>query len=99
MSFPSARFASPRSARGGSLPRTAVFTVILLSASFPGLEAAENVDAAQRVSIAPRARSGEAAKRVPGTIRLDVRAVMVPVTVTDSQDRPVSNLKKDDFHL
>ena len=33
------------------------------------------------------------------SIRVDVQAIMVPVTVTDAMDRPVHDLKKEDFHL
>src|SRR5947209_5403045 len=99
MSFPSTRFASPHSTRGGSVLRSAVFAIILVSGSFTCLDAAEKVDTATRVSITPRAHAGTTARRTQGTIRLDVRAVMVPVTVTDSEDRPVSNLSKHDFQL
>lgn len=37
----------------------------------------------------------------PGSrnIRLDIRVVQIPVTVTDPLDRPVRGLRKDDFHL
>jgi len=37
----------------------------------------------------------------PGTrnIRLDIKVVQIPVTVTDPLDRPVRDLRKDDFHL
>lgn len=33
------------------------------------------------------------------SIRVDVQAIMVPVSVTDAMDRPVQYLKKEDFHL
>jgi len=33
------------------------------------------------------------------SIRVDVQAIMVPVTVTDAMDRLVPDLKKEDFHL
>ena len=38
---------------------------------------------------------------LPGSrnIRLDIRVVQIPVTVTDGLDRPVRGLRKDDFHL
>ena len=32
-------------------------------------------------------------------IRLDIKVVQIPVTVTDVLDRPVRGLRKDDFHL
>ncbi len=35
----------------------------------------------------------------PGTIRVQVRLVPIDVTVTDSRDRPVTDLKKEDFEI
>jgi Ca-activated chloride channel homolog len=35
----------------------------------------------------------------PAEIRLDVNLVLIPVTVTDSYERPVHGLNKDDFRL
>src|SRR2546427_6103525 len=53
-----------------------------------------------RVSITPRAPlvpdSSAPASRA---IRLDVKVVLIPVTVTDLWDRPIMGLRKDDFHL
>lgn len=50
-----------------------------------------------RVSITPRAPLHRAA---PGAnIRLDVKLVLIPVSVTDSWDRPVSGLRADSFRL
>ena len=53
-----------------------------------------------KVTIVPRPpRPQTARERKTGTIRLDVQAILVPVTVTDSLDRPVDGLRKDDFQL
>jgi len=48
------------------------------------------------VSITPRARRNTEA---PPNIRSDVKMVLIPVTVTDSMDRPVTDLPKDAFRL
>src|SRR5580704_1784759 len=37
--------------------------------------------------------------RRSGAIRVDVNLVLIPVTVTDSYERPVQGLQKSDFHL
>jgi len=52
-----------------------------------------------RVSITPRARrpAGNASPR--GDIRLDVKVVLIPVSVTDSLDHPVNDLPPDAFRL
>jgi Ca-activated chloride channel family protein len=52
-----------------------------------------------RVTITPRARPGQNARARDAAIRLDVKVVQIPVTVTDSLDRPVVGLRKNDFHL
>jgi VWFA-related protein len=51
-----------------------------------------------QVSIVPRAPRNPGAQK-PHSIRLDVRVVQIPVTVTDTWDRPISGLRKDDFQL
>ena len=53
-----------------------------------------------RVSITPIVppRSSELSRR-SGAIRVDVNLVLIPVTVTDSYERPVRGLQKSDFHL
>jgi len=53
-----------------------------------------------RVSITPRVSSGRNARaESSGAIRLDVKVVLIPVTVTDIWDKPIAGLSKDDFHL
>ena len=55
---------------------------------------------ASRVNITPRpSRPATPHDRKTGTIRLDVKAILVPVTVVDELDRPVEGLKKQDFQL
>jgi Ca-activated chloride channel family protein len=59
--------------------------------------AAEDLSSDQpRVSITPR----ETRKPAPrAEIRLDVKTVLIPVTVTDARDRPVNDLPVDAFRL
>ncbi len=53
-----------------------------------------------RVSITPRAPLGQdSSAPTSRAIRLDVKVVLIPVTVTDLWDRPIAGLRKDDFHL
>ena len=55
---------------------------------------------APRVNISPRApRPATLRDRKTSTIRLDVKAILVPVTVTDEWDRPVDGLRKQDFQV
>lgn len=49
------------------------------------------------VNIVPRANESSA-KRL-ASMRLDVKMVLVPANVTDRNDKPVLNLRKEDFHL
>jgi Ca-activated chloride channel family protein len=53
-----------------------------------------------RVSVTPiiPPRPSEETRR-SGAIRVDVNLVLIPVTVTDSYERPVRGLQKSDFHL
>ena len=51
-----------------------------------------------RTSITPRARP-EAKAVHSATFRLDAHLVQIPVTVTDSRDRPRLNLHADDFRV
>jgi Ca-activated chloride channel family protein len=53
-----------------------------------------------KVSITPRpTRRAVELKNRPGSIRVDVNLVLIPVTVTDSYERPILGLQKSDFHL
>ncbi len=44
-------------------------------------------------------RAGAAAKKSAANLRLDVEVVLVPVSVTDAYDRPITTLSKDSFRL
>jgi len=80
------------------LPRVALaFTGISLAAAFCADRIASNEP---RVSITPRAPLHTV--RPPHNltnIRLDVKLVLIPVSVTDSWDHPVSGLHADSFRL
>ena len=50
--------------------------------------------------IEPRASAGAlTAKTSSAILRLDVNVVLVPVTVTDSLDRPITNLPAERFRV
>ena len=76
-----------------------ILVSILLAGLFLGAGLAEdNLSPSQpNVSITPRARR-PAGDRAPN-IRSDVNMVLIPVTVTDSRDRPVNDLPSDAFRL
>jgi VWFA-related protein len=53
-----------------------------------------------QVSIVPRlSHRPEQPENGPGAIRLDVNLVLIPVTVTDTYERPVHGLRKEEFRL
>src|SRR5260370_30959939 len=56
---------------------------------------------AGQVSIEPRAKPAPPKKeaRGPANIRVDTTLILVPVSVNDPLNRPVSGLEKDDFRL
>jgi len=56
-------------------------------------------EGADEVLIAPRASQSQTSGKPQESIRLDVKAVLVPVTVTDQRNRPIQDLKKEDFRL
>jgi len=51
------------------------------------------------VSITPRPRRPSQTNSRPGSLRLDVNLVLIPVLVTDLYDRPVRGLSKENFRL
>jgi len=71
-----------------------VTTVVFFSI----LYAAQTCGAQPRVAITPRARPEVKAVQ-PSTFRLDAWMVQIPVTVTDSLDRPKMDLERGDFRL
>ena len=52
-----------------------------------------------QASIGPRKRRPDANSAPHGNIRLDVKVVLIPVSVTDSLDHPVNNLPPAAFRL
>ena len=77
-------------------------TSLIGMAGVPSVFAATDIEGPDQpaVTIAPRARRAPTARdRGAGTIRLDVKAILVPVTVTDTWDRPVKGLHKEDFQI
>jgi len=50
-------------------------------------------------SLAAQSRSGVQEQRPAGAIRVQVRLVPVDVIVTDAKDRPVIDLKREDFQI
>jgi len=58
-------------------------------------------DGQYKVSITPRARpsSAQAGPKPSGTLRHNVNLVLIPVLVTDMDDRPVLGLKQENFRL
>jgi VWFA-related protein len=69
------------------------FTAILAAFSACAILSAQD-----RVTIAPRARP-EHALPTRSTLRMDVRMVQIPVTVTDLRGSPVLGLTKKDFRV
>ena len=49
------------------------------------------------VSIAPRKTAPD--RRAPAALRADVKLILVPVTVTDAYDRPITSLHKESFRI
>jgi Ca-activated chloride channel family protein len=98
------------SRRGGkrNSPLLASFLAVTASATIvsglfftvlPAVRASDG-DGEPTVSITPRvSRRAVELKNRPGSIRVDVNLVLIPVTVTDSYERPVVGLRKSDFHL
>jgi Ca-activated chloride channel homolog len=74
--------------------RERAISYLLLSVLAVGAYATEGQE---RVAIAPRAPSRET--RNPPSMRLDVGVVLIPVSVTDPLDRPVTTLRREDFRV
>jgi Ca-activated chloride channel family protein len=83
-----------------SLVVAAAGAAIVSTLSFTSVPVARAGDDDPKVSISPRVlrRAVEPNDR-RGSIRVDVNLVLVPVTVTDSYERPVMGLHKSDFHI
>ena len=73
---------------------------IVLLSCVAGLGLADEDDREARVSITPREPTApRSMPRDSSPIRLDVKVVQIPVTVTDPIDRPIEGLRKEDFRL
>lgn len=76
---------------------TAIIGIVLLS---PVLgRAALDSDQDTTVNITPRPSRPNQLTTRPSPLRFDVNLVLIPVTVTDSYERPIRGLHKEDFHL
>ena len=51
-----------------------------------------------RISLTPRVNAEES-RRASANLRLDVKVVLVPVTVSDSLDRPMTTLSRENFRV
>ena len=79
--------------------KTNLLGIVLLSCA-AGLGLADEDDREARVSITPRVPTDpRSMPRDSNPIRLDVKVVQIPVTVTDPIDRPIEGLRKEDFRL
>lgn len=80
-------------------------TLAVLSAAFLGVGCtsiwgADATGAETRVSIEPRASVPiGSARTTPANLRMDVKVVLVPVSVTDALDRPITALPVERFRL
>ena len=82
--------------------RFAFAAAAALGIGWLSLGAAEDADTRSEptVTITPRARPGRTPDvQIPHSIRANVKVVLIPVTVNDLLDRPITGLGKDDFHL
>ena len=83
-----------------TVSRLVVFSGAVVLFAWPKSGLADEVGRGSepQVSIVPRAPRNDNALK-PHAIRLDVRVVQIPVTVTDTWDRPIAGLRKNDFQL
>jgi Ca-activated chloride channel family protein len=87
-------------ARAGVFPRW-LFTAAVAGAFCLTAYGGDGLSELQpRVFITPRAETAGAVRsRSPANLRLDVKLILVPVSVTDAKDRPVTALPQDVFRL
>jgi len=78
----------------------ALLSAALLGACFPSAWGADAAGPEARVSIQPRAPSLiKSTTAVPANLRVDVKVVLVPVSVTDALNRPITTLPVERFHV
>src|ERR1035441_8464153 len=52
-----------------------------------------------QVSIQPRQAALAVERSVPSSMRVDTSLVLIPVSVTDALNHPITSLEKGDFHV
>ena len=77
----------------------ALYAALISTCIAPAWYADEVAPDQPTVSITPRSRRPDSKTTPVGNIRLDVNVVLIPVSVTDAMDHPVSNLPQDAFRL
>ena len=81
------------------LYRLGLLFLALLMVSFGRFgSTGETPQESPRVAITPR-KLESGARLAPSNLRLDVKLVLIPVTVTDALDRPVNTLTRDSFRV
>ena len=85
------------------LKRASPRIVLLIAGIFVflvlGFPAEPGLQDGPKVSITPRAAVPKKHAGTRSNLRVDVRMILVPVTVTDPWDRPIMNLPAECFHL
>jgi len=74
-------------------------SVVFIAACLVELYADDVPSDSPGVSITPRERRPDANASLPSNLRLDVKVVLIPVSVTDSLDHPVNDLPPNAFRL
>jgi Ca-activated chloride channel family protein len=83
-----------------SSPRMSRSVPVLCSIAFILTLVATAADAQEDVSVPRRMQPRhDQSRNAPGTLRTDVKLVLIPVTVTDLLQRPVLDLKKQNFRI
>jgi Ca-activated chloride channel homolog len=81
------------------LYRLGLFIPVILFVSFAPFAGTGGTPQEQpKVAITPR-KLDSATKVSAANLRLDVKLVLIPVTVTDALDRPVTNLSRESFRV
>lgn len=87
-----------RRSRARAGPSRLFTSVAILACSLPAWSAALGPQSG-RVAIDPRPPRERSGTRARSNIRLDVGVVLIPVTVTDPLDRPVTTLGRNNFRV
>jgi VWFA-related protein len=88
---------------GGRGRRSSFYPVALAFLLFAGIltNGVNSAGAAddRPVTITPMSRAAVSTEHKPGSLRVDVNVVLIPVLVSDIYDRPVRGLSKESFRL